>query len=165
MEGSMIILGIDPGPKESGWVKWDTEKKIPVAMGTDANADVVYIVFRHLVWENAGPVAIEWITGYGQVAGNDTYDTCRWVGRFEQVATRGEVILIPRKEIKLALCGNTTTTDKYIRQALIDRIGEVGTKKKPGPLFGVSGHGWAALAVCLVAAEKRGRDGHRPLLG
>jgi hypothetical protein len=49
--------------------------------------------------------------------------------------------------------------DANIRQALIDRFGAVGTKKMPGPLFGVSSHYWAALAVAVYAAETPPKDG------
>jgi hypothetical protein len=43
--------------------------------------------------------------------------------------------------------------DPNVRQALLDKIGPVGTKKNPGPLYGVSGHGWSALAVAVYASE------------
>jgi hypothetical protein len=36
---------------------------------------------------------------------------------------------------------------------LIDALGEVGTKKNPGPLYGVSGHYWAALGVAYTASQ------------
>jgi hypothetical protein len=102
-------------------------------------------------------LAIEQIRVYGIVAGDDTFDTCQWSGRFQEAheAKNSPVYMIPRKDIKRHLCGNTTTNDKYIRQALIDRIGEVGTKKNPGPLFGISGHLWAALAVAFVCMETK----------
>lgn len=56
----------------------------------------------------------------------------------------------PRKVAMEKLCGVTNTTDKFIRMALIDRYGEPGTKKAPGPLFGISGHLWSALAVAVT---------------
>lgn len=31
---------------------------------------------------------------------------------------------------------------------------QVGTKAKPGPLYGVKGHSWSALAVVLTGLEK-----------
>jgi hypothetical protein len=42
-----------------------------------------------------------------------------------------------------------------IRKAIIDLYGPnekrvLGTKKEPGPLYGVSGDGWAALGVGLT---------------
>jgi hypothetical protein len=36
---------------------------------------------------------------------------------------------------------------------LIDKLGVVGTKKNPGPLFGMKSHAWAALGVAVTALE------------
>ncbi len=147
----MIILGIDPGPKESGFVIWDTDKRRPTDSDIMENDSLKS--YLHC-GEGLDTVAIEWLTGYGQIAGNDVYETCRWVGKFEECIELCPVELIPRKDIKRHLCGNTTTNDKYVRQALIDRFGEQGTKKNPGPLYGISGHMWSALAVAVTAADR-----------
>jgi hypothetical protein len=148
---TMTILGIDPGAVKSGWVRWDERMGIRGA-GEENN----YII-RDLckdAWRLCGLIAIERIRGYGIVAGDDTFDTCEWIGRFEEAAGVTPVTKIPRKDIKRHLCGNTTTNDKYVRQALIDRFGGQGTKKQPGPLYGISGHCWSALAVAVVAADR-----------
>lgn len=144
----MVILGIDPGAKESGYVVWDTETQRAIA-GQAINSLMATIVKKRR--EMGDCIAIEVIRGYGIVAGDDTFDTCIWIGRFDPDC---KALLIPRKAIKQNLCGNTTTNDKYVRQALIDRFGEVGTKKNPGPLFGISGHCWAALAVSVTAWDR-----------
>ncbi len=142
----MIILGIDPGSRESGFIYWDTKKQKLIGKGICENNQLKEQISEH----QYDVLAIENIRGYGIVAGDDTFDTCLWIGRFD---SDQRAILISRKEIKRHLCGTTTTNDKYIRQALIDRLGEVGTKSKPGPLFGVSGHIWSALAVAITAQE------------
>lgn len=152
----MLILGIDPGPRESGWVVLDCSTVL--ASGHDDNTAVLHKIRQNVsmgevLRDVLFLVAIERIRGYGIVAGNDTFDTCEWVGRFDAVANCG-AMLIPRKEIKLHLCGNTTARDPDVRQALIDRIGVQGTKKAPGPLFGIAGHMWAALAVAVVAGDR-----------
>ncbi len=51
--------------------------------------------------------------------------------------------------------------DSLVRQRLIeihggDRASAVGTKAKPGPLYGVASHAWAALAVAVVAGMEAG---------
>ena len=56
------------------------------------------------------------------------------------------------------LCGSAKAKDSNIRQAIIDRYGGdpkrcIGTKKAPGPLYGISADQWAALALALTAAE------------
>lgn len=148
----MKILAIDPGSNESGYVVWNTTTQSPEKSGHIINSALL-IACRN--FQKDFPVAIEQIRGYGIVAGDDTFDTCEASGRFREAheSRGGRVIMIPRKDIKRHLCGNTTTNDKYIRQALIDRFGEPGTKKNPGRLYGISGHLWAALAVAVTCAD------------
>jgi hypothetical protein len=67
------------------------------------------------------------------------------------------VELIFRKDIKLFLCGTMRAKDANIRQALIDKIGPQGTKKTPGPTYGIKSHTWAALAVAVFAAQQKGK--------
>ena len=149
------ILAIDPGSKESGYVLWDMDSLRALSLAHCPNEIIERMIDKESV-DTTNCVAIERIRGYGIVAGDDTFDTCEWVGVFKKAAEiRGiPVYLIPRKDIKRHLCGNTTTNDKYIRQALIDRYGIPGTKKAPGPLYGITGHLWAALAVAVVCADK-----------
>jgi hypothetical protein len=145
-----LIFAIDPGAKESGWVVYE-DKGIDWKIwskGIDDNHMVAALLDD---WGKEKTIAIEVIRGYGIVSGDDTFDTCIWIGRFDPDET---AMLIPRKEIKRALCGNTTTNDKYVRQALIDRFGPVGSKSKPGPLWGITGHCWAALACAVTAADR-----------
>jgi hypothetical protein len=146
-----VIFGIDPGSRESGYVLWDTGQNRVFQCGNESNEGMLDLC-RHTDFEL---LAIEQIRGYGIVAGDDIFDTCEAYGRFrEAYECRGlRVIMVPRKNIKKHLCGVTTTNDKYIRMALIDRLGEVGTKRSPGPLFGISGHLWSALAVCIYVAD------------
>ena len=66
-----------------------------------------------------------------------------------------------RKEVKLALCNSLRARDSNIRRALLDRFGPtrkqaVGTKARPGPLYGVKSHIWAALAVAVTHADTLG---------
>jgi hypothetical protein len=87
--------------------------------------------------------------------GAEVFETCVWIGRFMQYwchfASEQSITRIPRKEVKVHLCGTTKAKDANIRQALIDRIGPQGTKKAPGPTYGVKSHCWPALAVAVVA--------------
>jgi hypothetical protein len=41
-----------------------------------------------------------------------------------------------------------------VRQALIDRLGLQGTKKAPGPTYGIKSHEWAALAVAVYGWDQ-----------
>lgn len=151
-----MILGIDPGPKESAYVMFDGVRIVAhrtvlnEALLTLLNAD------NWTVCGGSVAVAIEWIVGYGLTVGNETFHTCRWVGRFEEAAgcVEGDGHLITRKEIKSHLCSNTQAKDQHVRQALIDRIGPVGTRKNPGPTFGIVGHEWSALSVAVTWCDR-----------
>ena len=70
---------------------------------------------------------------------------------------------IERREEKLHLCDSPRANDSTIRQAIIDRFGgkdaAIGKKKVPGPLYGISGDVWAALAVAITAVETQERPG------
>lgn len=64
--------------------------------------------------------------------GQTVFDTCVWIGRFQQLALpKIDTKFIYRKDEKMNICHSMKAKDSNIRQALIDRFGEVGTKKKP----------------------------------
>lgn len=153
----MIILAIDPGPKESAYVIYQTEREVDgggviLHHGYKPNLDVLATLLYDFNQE-AGrqDVVIEWIEGYGLRVGQSVFDTCRWVGRFEQAA--GGAHLIGRKAISLQVCNSVQAGDKFIRQALIAKFGDPGTKKSPGPTYGISGDEWSALACAVTFAE------------
>jgi hypothetical protein len=154
----MIIIGVDPGSKESAFVEWHSKDKTIFSAKILPNPELLRCIRDSFSYASILNVvlAIEQIRGYGIVAGDDTFDTCEWSGRFREAheSKGGKVVMIPRKEVKRCLCGNTTTNDKYIRMALIERFGEVGTKKNPCPLFGISGHMWSALACAVTCKEQ-----------
>ena len=143
----MIILGIDPGPKESAYVYYDG--KHIIAHDYRSNGDLLSLFFLSPPGHDI--VVIEWIEGYGLTVGKETFETCYWVGRFSQAD--GMAHRIGRKAIKSHLCNTTQARDRDIRMALIDKLGEPGTKKKPGPTYGIVGDEWSALAVAVTWAE------------
>jgi hypothetical protein len=64
--------------------------------------------------------------------------------------------------VKLHLCESVRANDSNIRAALIDRFGPgkekaVGRKATPGPLFGLKGDEWSALAIGFDGARARER--------
>lgn len=73
------------------------------------------------------------IASYGMAVGREVFETCVWTGRFIEIARlrKIEVEYIYRKDEKMNLCQSMKAKDSNIRQALIDRFGEVGTKKNP----------------------------------
>jgi hypothetical protein len=157
-----MILAIDPGTTESGYCIYDGERVRE--SGVLANADMLVRVQQ---WP-AARLCIEMIASYGMAVGREIFETCVWIGRFQQAWRSPEVVeLVYRRDVKLHLCGTTKAKDPNVRQALLDmfpRTGggatpQVGTKNKPGPLFGVSSHAWAALGVAVTAMAQNQRRG------
>lgn len=143
------ILAIDPGTTESAFVVWDGTL---LDSGFVPN-EVLREFFRaRLSFLEADEVAIEMIACYGMPVGKETFETCLWIGRFCE-RSRIEPRLVYRKDIKIHLCGSMKAKDGNIRQALIDKHGQRGTKKQPGPTYGLSKHLWAAMAVASYAAD------------
>jgi len=94
------------------------------------------------------------VASYGMPVGREVFETVRWIGRFQQAWHKPEEVrLIYRRDVKLHLCGSMRAKDPHVWQALIDKLGPVGTKASPGPLYGVKSHARSALAVAVTAAE------------
>lgn len=151
----MTVIGIDPGAKQSGLVLWNPDSKTVMYKLIGDNESIIGCI------REAPPksiVAIEQLRGYGLRVGNDTFDSIFWSGRFAQAAKSAGMpfYMLPRADICNHLTDNQKCGDKGIRDALIDRYGEQGTKKEPGRLYGIKSHMWAALAVAVVAGETEG---------
>lgn len=141
------IFAIDPGPKQSGWVVFEAGKVL--GSGVDDNHDLLRWVQAD---QKSDSLVIEMIAGMGMAVGQSTFDTCRWIGRFQQAWRDPEAVrLVLRRDVKLHLCGDSRAKDPNIRRALLDLLGEQGTKKTPGPTYGVKSHAWSALAVAVTA--------------
>lgn len=145
----MQIRAIDPGTTQSGWCLFKHGHVIE--SGVMSN-EALLSKLRMSDW-NAELLAIEMVASYGMPVGREVFETCVWIGRFQQAAEPMECRLIYRRDVKLHLCGSPRAKDPHIRQALIDKLGPIGTKKAPGPLYGVKSHAWAAVAVAVTAAE------------
>lgn len=78
-------------------------------------------------------LVVEMVASYGMPVGKEVFDTCVWIGRYiQQVDDVGkEYDYIYRKDEKMNICHSMKAKDSNIRQALIDRFGEVGTKNNP----------------------------------
>ncbi len=147
----MNVLAIDPGTTRSGWVLFGSRGVIDADAETPNEA-----LLRRVAECKADMLAIEMIASYGMAVGREVFETCVWVGRFQQAwRDPAAVRLVYRQQVKLHLCGSPRAKDPNIRQALIDLLGAPGTKKDPGATYGVSSHAWAALGVAVTAL---GRD-------
>lgn len=144
------VLGIDPGPVQSGIVRYVDGRVVLADIRPNAE---IYPALQ----EPTDVIAIEMIASYGMPVGADVFQTCVWIGKFvreaEYVAPATRLVLLPRKDVKMHLCGTPRAKDGNIRQRLLDLLGPQGTKKQPGPTYGVKSHAWAALAVAVTAAN------------
>lgn len=108
-------------------------------------------------------LVIEQVESFGMAVGREVFETVFWTGRFAEAWCPRQFERLPRRIIKQHLCHTPRATDANIRQALIDRFGPgtekaIGRKKEPGPLFGITGHKLAALAVALTWFDQHGHE-------
>ena len=151
------LLAIDPGTKQSAWIFYSPNCGAALDMAIESNERVIERIKGYRL-----PIACEMIASYGMPVGREVFETCLWVGRFIQVAS--EHRLIYRKDVKMHLCNSVRAKDSNIRQALIDlypatgggKTPQIGTKAKPGPLYGFKSHLWAALAVAHTHSHNLG---------
>ena len=153
----MDILGIDPGTLESAYVLTNNNLEIE-SFGKLENSEMLKILITTLKENENLKVAIEMIASMGMAVGQSVFETCRWIGRFEQKCLDFSVIptIIYRKDEKINLCGSMRAKDSNIRQALIDRFAKFdklngkGSKKNPDVFFGFKADMWAAMAVTVT---------------
>lgn len=156
------ILAIDPGYEQSAVVRL-VEGGVTFSE-TSPNGSVVDGLSSGILIHTADLVLIEQIASYGMPVGREVFETVYWSGRFHQAVNDNyylkgvPVCRLPRKTVVTQICGSARAKDANVRQALIDRYGgsrseAVGTKAKPGPLYGVHGDQWAALALAVAWAE------------
>lgn len=150
----MILYAIDPGERQSGWVLFDG--KTVLDSGVHDNGDM-------LTWIRAGQgadvLAIEMAEAWaGAKVWRQVFTTVRWAGRMQQCWRDPDAVcFVTRAEVKRHLLGKMAGNDGQIRQALMEAIGEPGTKRAPGPTHGVTSHAWAALAVAVTAMHQLGQ--------
>jgi hypothetical protein len=162
----MRILAIDPGTTQSAHLLWDGE----TAQGAIvSNAEV-----RTVIHEGDYDVAaIEMVACYGMAVGKEVFETCLWIGRFEEcwlnsrhlvaaVNPKIKFRLVYRRDIKHHFCNSAKAKDANIRQAILDRFGgkdkAIGKKANQGPLYGIKSHLWSALAIALYVQDQNGRQ-------
>lgn len=148
----MRILAIDPGTTESAYV-YMLDLEI-VAARIVPNAQMLSTIKAFPASVDA--MAIEMIEGLGMPVGKETFETIWWIGRFCE-ASPVPFYRVYRKDVKIHLCGNHRAKDANIRQALLDKLGPQGTKRAPGPTYGISKHCWSALAVGITWIESGNR--------
>ncbi len=157
-----VILAIDPGTTQSGWVLLDGSRILDAAIEDNAAVRA-----RLRDWHDGarvgevpflGAVVIERIEPrYGLRMGWETIRTCELVGALCEATGPLPVALLTRSSILrhlgVAIRGSA---DSGVRAALMDRWGGAASVRKGGPLAGIRTHLWAALAVGVTWAEAPG---------
>lgn len=147
------ILAIDPGSEQSAYVLLADHI---VEVGLVENQVCLWRVCE-LAEQSDVQVVCEKIESYGMPVGREVFDTVFFTGRLYE-ALRGGLEFVPRKDVKLALCGQLRAKDGNIIQALKDRFGGKPTKAQPNPFYGgykLKADEWQALALAVVV-----RDSH-----
>lgn len=164
-----MIYAIDPGPEQSALVIFDAETQRVLAHSTDLNAAVLEHLAQR-VRRQSDVLVLEQIASFGMPVGAEVFETVFWSGRFAQTWAGYNFAMpwdrVKRHEVKTHLCGSMRAKDANIRQAIIDRFGPgkeraIGSKKHQGPLYGIHGDEWSALAVALTWADTHRSDGSR----
>jgi hypothetical protein len=148
------ILAIDPGTTDGAVVVWDAvESKVAHCEILPNDKLIEFIKQQQFTDE----VHCEMIASYGMAVGKETFETCVWIGRCEQVCRDNGWAFnrIYRKDVKMWHCNSMKAKDTNIRRAVMDKYGETGTKKNPGPLYGIASHMWSALAIATFVAESK----------
>jgi hypothetical protein len=154
----VLILAIDPGPEKSGLVWYETSLGLPTHAAVEDNKQVLKRVRKG---KDIDLIVIEMIASYGMPVGKTVFETCVFIGRLME-AFDGESDRITRTDVRLHICHSPRAADKNVRRALIDRFDThargdkhtIGTKKQPGPLYGISSHMWPALGLAVTWADQ-----------
>lgn len=159
----MKVLAIDPGNIKSAFCIMDANSLKPLDFGILENNELQEYI-RDTIFDEADHAAIEMVASYGMAVGKEVFDTCRWIGRFEEQLHRKLLFhptLVYRMEEKTHICHSSKANDANIRRALIDRFARhdfkngKGVKKNPDWFYGFGKDVWAAYAVGLTYIETR----------
>lgn len=155
-----MILAIDPGNTESGYVVIDKKTLKPIYASKMNNNEILEFIQDQVDGIlDIEHVAIEMVASYGMAVGASVFETCVWIGRFYECCKENldiDPTFIFRKDEKLNLCGSMKAKDSNIVQALIDRFAPntpnkgKGTKKEPGWFYGFKKDIWQAYAVAVT---------------
>lgn len=155
-----LLYAIDPGTLQSALVVLEHD---PIR-ATHIREHVTILNAALLPTLSRAPLGaqlvIEQIEAMGMAVGAETFETVFWSGRFYEAWPNHDRYRLARRPIKLHLCGTMQAKDANIRQALLDKFGgkdaALGRKHAPGPLYGIKGHEFAALAVGVTWLEQHG---------
>jgi hypothetical protein len=145
-----MILAIDPGTEKSAILEWDGR-----VLGNKAiveNRKVLMEIQRRPEVE----IYCEWISSYGMRVGKEVFETCYWVGKFDQasvVSVFSRFHRVKRIDVKRFHTGRPSSKDADVRGALIEKYGPPGLKASPGLTYGLTKDLWQAFALATYVTE------------
>lgn len=142
-----MILAIDPGTTHSAYLFMGGDGSIRDFDKGCINQSLLSII-RVREYQT---LVIEEVQSYMQRVGKSVFETIRWYGRFEEAAYSrlipAETQYVGRKDVCRYWIEGQLQDDTAIRAAMIEKYGDPGTAKKPGPTHGITSHAWSALAI------------------
>jgi hypothetical protein len=162
------ILGLDPGYRRSAIIAYEDGQVLAGAIPTN---DELVEMLKRPNYAIGATLVVEQVqvfsSNYG--VGQEVFDSVFWAGRFVQAWHPRPWDRIIRAKVRGHL-GASKGGDAAVRQALIARFGPykeqaIGTKASPGPLYGVRGDLWSALAIAVTYADTRPEDDGELLFG
>lgn len=150
------VLAIDPGNVESAYALIDTTTRRPVEFGKIPNP---LLLDRLPNLAHGTVTAIEMVASYGMPVGREVFETCVWIGRYQQQISYRLPQLVYRQPVKLHHCNSARAKDSNIIQALVDRFASgqpnkgKGTKADPGWFYGFAADVWQAYALAVYVAD------------
>ncbi len=166
MGPSTLILAVDPGSVTHGVVLYNAPALRLTWVDKAATTEAVCERMRDL-WTAGVPfrLAVERVSAQ-QHAANSLLRTAEHGGWLmcEGAAVGAPSMWMTRSQVLTELHVSGGSRDAQVRARMIELHGgskesAVGTKREPGPLYGVTSHAWQALGVAVAAHRRYAREG------
>jgi hypothetical protein len=159
----VILVAIDPGPVTSGLVVYDTVGRRVLS----AHAELAWVDVRRALVDHKLDHDVIGVVCERTQAGPPSTDVVRTTEVVGRVLEACDNLSLPlellyRREVLAGLGVSARgPKDALVRSALIDLHGTsralaIGTRRAPGPLYGVTSHAWAALALAVTINLRNG---------
>ena len=149
------IIAIDPGTTQSAFVVWNGKEILQ--MGIWENEKLRdYLASGMLPPQFLTPLPnlliIERIESMGMAVGASVFETVYWTGIFASSYGQCDTVRMPRRDVKMHLCGSMRAKPANIRQALIDRFEpDLKPRQRPkGIMKGLTNHTLDAFALAVT---------------
>jgi len=146
-----MIIGIDPGPEESGFVTYSFNRRVLISHGTVRNENLIDDISGFAKF-TGGPhfVCLEMPENFGHVVPNNVFETVWIAARIYQKlidsgVDKSFLHRIRRTDIKQLVLGKRAGKNSDIRAAMIARYGD--TLKKTEKTYKLKAHEWQAFAA------------------